>query len=75
MGKLSVPRCLSTKGAKISLEASGTISNIHIVGVPEGEERAQGLENLFDETMMKNFSNLVTEIDIQAKEAQRVLTR
>ena len=39
-------------------------TNICIIGVPE-EEREQGIENLFQEIMTDNFSNLVKEIDIQ----------
>ena len=32
-------------------------SNIWIIGVPEGEEEEQKLENLFEEIMKENFSN------------------
>ena len=40
--------------------------------MPEGEEEEQEIENLF-EKIMKNFPNLVKEIDFQeAQEAQRV---
>ena len=46
-------------------------SNIRIIGVPEGEQEEQDLENLFEKTV-KNFPNLVKEIDIQTHEAQRV---
>ena len=47
-------------------------SNILIIGVPEGEEEEQEMENLF-EKIMKNFSNLTKEIDFQeVQEAQRV---
>ena len=38
----------------------------------EGEEREQGIENLFEKIMTENFPNLVKEIDIQAHEVQRV---
>ena len=31
------------------------------MGIPEGEESKQGLENVFEEIMMKNFPNLVRE--------------
>ena len=37
-------------------------NNIHIIGVP-GEERKQGIENLFEEIMTENFLNLVKEND------------
>ena len=43
-----------------------------MVGVPEGEEEEQQIENLF-EKIMKNFSNLAKKRDIQeVQEAQRV---
>ena len=46
-------------------------SNIRIIGVPEGEEEEQEIENLFEETMKENFPNLAKEIDFQeVQEAQ-----
>ena len=36
-------------------------NNIHIIGVPEGEESQQGIENLFEEIMIENFLILVKE--------------
>ena len=33
-------------------------SNIQIIGVPEGEEEEQEIENLFEKTMKENFPNL-----------------
>ena len=45
--------------------------NIHIIGMPEGEEKEQEIGNLF-ETMKENFPSLVKEIDMQVQEAQRV---
>ena len=47
-------------------------SNIQIIGVPEGEEEEQEIENLFEKIMKENFSNLAKEIDIQVQETQRV---
>ena len=47
-------------------------ANIWIIGVPEGEEEEQEIENLFEKVMKENFPNLVTEIDIQVQEAQRI---
>ena len=38
-------------------------SNIRIIGVPEGEEEEQNIENLFEQTMKENFLNLAKEID------------
>ena len=40
------------------------------MGVPEGEEEEQEIENLFEQIMKENFPNLGKEIDFQ--EAQRV---
>ena len=37
-------------------------SNIRIIGVPEGEEEEQEIENLFEQ-IMENFPNLAKEID------------
>ena len=48
-------------------------SNIQIIGVPEGEEEEQKIENLFEQIMKENFPNLSKEIDFQeVQEAQRV---
>ena len=30
-------------------------NNIRIIGIPEGEEEEQGIENLFEKVMMENF--------------------
>ena len=38
-------------------------SNIKIIGVPEGEEEEQKVENLFEQIMKENFPNLAREID------------
>ena len=40
-------------------------SNIWIIGVPEGEEQEQEIENLFEQIMKENFPDLVKEIDFQ----------
>ena len=40
--------------------------------VPEGEEEEQEIKNLLDKIVTENCPNLVTEIDIQVQEAQRV---
>ena len=46
-------------------------SNIQIIGVPEGEEEEQEIENLFEKIMKENFPNLAKEIDFQeVQEAQ-----
>ena len=38
-------------------------SNIRIIGLPEGEEKEQKIENLFEQIMKENFPNLAKEID------------
>ena len=38
-------------------------SNIRIIGVPEGEEQWQEIENLFEQILKENFPNLVKEIN------------
>ena len=48
-------------------------SNILIIGVPEGEEKEQEIENLFEQIMKETFPNLAKEIDFhEVQEAQRV---
>ena len=36
-------------------------NNICIIGISEGEEEEQGIENLFEKVMMENFPNLTRE--------------
>ena len=36
-------------------------TNIHITGVPEGEEREKGTEKIFQEIIAKNFPNMGKE--------------
>ena len=50
-------------------------NNIHIIGIPEGEEEEQGIENLFEKVMMENFPNLMREKVTQIQETQRVPTK
>ena len=40
-------------------------SNIRIIGVLEGEEEEQEIENLFEQIMKENFPNLAKEMDSQ----------
>ena len=47
-------------------------NNICIMGIPEGEESEQRINNIFGERMTENFPNLVKEKVIQVQEAQRV---
>ena len=47
-------------------------NNICIIGIPEGEEEEQGIENMFEEVMMENFPNLMREKVSQMQEAERI---
>ena len=40
--------------------------------MPEGEEKEQEIENIFEKIMKENFPNLVKKIDIEVQEAQRI---
>ena len=53
-----------------NLQDNFKYSNIQIIGVPEGEEQEQEVENLFEQVMKENFPSLAEEIGFQ--EAQRV---
>ena len=46
--------------------------NIHIIGIPEGEEEEQGIENLFEKVMMENFPNFMSKKVTEIQESQRV---
>ena len=48
-------------------------SNIRIIGVPEGGEEDQEIENFFEKIMKENFPKLAKEVDFQeVQETQRV---
>ena len=55
-----------------NLKDNFRLSNILIIGVPEGEEEQQEIENLFEKIVKENFPNLVKEIDIQVQETQKI---
>ena len=46
-------------------------NNIHIIGIAEGEQEEQGIENLFEKVMMENFPTLMREKLTQIQGAQR----
>ena len=54
-------------------------SNVQIIGVPEGKEEEQEIENLFEQIVKENFPNLAKEIDFQEarkhRESQRSWTQ
>ena len=45
-------------------------ANLCIIGIPVGEEKEKGIENIFEEIMVENFPNL-KHTDIKIQEAQR----
>ena len=45
-------------------------TNIHIIGVPEGEEREKGTEKIFKEIIAENFPSMEKEPLTQIQEAQ-----
>ena len=45
-------------------------TNIHIIGVPEGEEREKGPEKIFENIIAENFCNRGKEILNKVQEAQ-----
>ena len=47
-------------------------NNIRIIGIPEGEEEEQGIENLLEKAIMENFPNLMREKVTQIQESERV---
>ena len=56
-----------------NLQDNFKCSNIWIIGGAEGEEEDQEIENLCENIMKENFSNLAKEIDFQeVQEVQRV---
>ena len=50
-------------------------SNIWTIGVPEGEEEEQEIENLFEQIMKENFPNLVKEIDFQEIQEAQIIPK
>ena len=47
-------------------------NNIHIIGVPEGEEREKGPEKIFEEIITEKFPDMGKEAVTQVQEVQRV---
>ena len=50
-------------------------ANLCIIGIPEGEEREKGVENVLEKlkkNMAENLPNLKKETYIQVQEAQRI---
>ena len=47
-------------------------NKICIIGVPEGEQREQGIKNLFEKKMPEKFPDMVKGKDTQVQEMQRI---
>ena len=47
-------------------------TNIHIIGVPEGEEKEKGTEKILEEIIAENFLNMGKGFLNQVQEVQRV---
>ena len=46
-------------------------ANLHIIGIPEGEEKEKGIENIFEEMIAEQFSAFkIWEADFKIQEAQ-----
>ena len=46
-------------------------NNIHIIGIPEEQEREKGAEGVLEEIIAENFPDLGKEKGIEIQEAQR----
>ena len=46
--------------------------NIQIIGVPEGEEQEQEIENLFEQIMKGNFPKLAKEINKTSRKSRKL---
>ena len=49
------------KEMKRELQDKKKYNNTCIIGIPEGEQEEEGIENLFEKVMMENFPNLMRE--------------
>ncbi|KAF6090839.1 hypothetical protein HJG60_012221 [Phyllostomus discolor] len=50
-------------------------NNIQIIGIPEGEEKGQGIKILFEKIMTENFPNMERGKTTQVQKAQKVPTK
>ena len=46
-------------------------NNIHIIGIPEAEEREKGAEGVLEQIIAENFPDLGKEKGIEFQEAKR----
>ena len=70
-GEPAIPAPGQTVQPRVPIRRLWDISksaNIQIVGMPEGKEKEQEMDNLFEKIMEENFPHLVKQIDIQVQE-------
>ena len=65
-------RLKNSKDTLRELQDNMKHNNIHIIGITEGEETAQGRESIFEKIMTENFPNVVRKKVTQLQEAHRV---
>ncbi|KAF0879707.1 LORF1 protein, partial [Crocuta crocuta] len=46
-------------------------NNIHIIGIPEEEEREKGAKGVWEQIIAENFPNLGKEVNVEIEDAQR----
>ena len=59
----------NTEGNLRDISDNIKCTNIHIVGVPVGEEKEKGPEKIFEEIITENFPNMGKETFTQVEEA------
>ena len=50
-------------------------NNIRTIGIPEGEEEEQGIENLLEKVLMENFPDLMREKSPKSKKQRESQAR
>ena len=65
-------RMKRNEGRLIDLWNNTKCTNIHSIGVSEGEEREKGPEKILEEIIAENFLNMGKETVNQVQEAQTV---
>ena len=50
-------------------------SNVRIIGIPKGVEKERCLEEIFEQIVAENFSNLTKETSTHVQEAERTLPK
>ena len=54
-----------------ALGESVKCKNIHMIGVPEEEDREKGTDNWFEDKITEKFPNVEKKTDIEIQETQR----